>query len=50
MFTHAKSKPYTCQLDSCWKQFTQLGNLKVALPPASDYRSKANDKETVASE
>jgi hypothetical protein len=49
MFTHAKSKPYTCQLDSCWKQFTQLGNLKVV-----DSRllvlTIANEMETVTSE
>lgn len=34
--THEQAKPYTCQLDGCWKQFTQLGNLKVSPP----YRSR----------
>ena len=26
---HTASKPYTCRLDACNKQFTQLGNLKA---------------------
>ncbi|KKA20228.1 C2H2 type zinc finger containing protein [Rasamsonia emersonii CBS 393.64] len=26
--THEQAKPFTCLLDNCWKQFTQLGNLK----------------------
>lgn len=33
--THEQAKPFTCRLDDCGKQFTQLGNLKVWLriPP-----------------
>lgn len=27
--THQHAKPFTCLLDDCGKQFTQLGNLKV---------------------
>ena len=26
---HDGAKPFTCKLDNCLKQFTQLGNLKV---------------------
>lgn len=32
--THLQAKPFTCLLDSCGKKFTQLGNLKVSLPPS----------------
>ena len=40
---HDGAKPFTCKLDGCNKQFTQLGNLKVRnftllllyLPPSS---------------
>lgn len=28
--THLQAKPFTCLLDDCGKQFTQLGNLKVS--------------------
>ena len=27
---HQQIKPFTCRLDECGKQFTQLGNLKVS--------------------
>ena len=27
---HLQVKPFTCKLDECGKQFTQLGNLKVS--------------------
>ena len=27
---HQQIKPFTCKLDECGKQFTQLGNLKVS--------------------
>ena len=30
--THQQAKPFTCLLDDCGKQFTQLGNLKVGRP------------------
>jgi hypothetical protein len=28
---HQQIKPFTCRLDDCGKQFTQLGNLKVRI-------------------
>jgi hypothetical protein len=28
---HQQVKPFTCRLDDCGKQFTQLGNLKVSI-------------------
>jgi uncharacterized Zn-finger protein len=28
--THEQAKPFTCVLDDCGKQFTQLGNLKAS--------------------
>jgi hypothetical protein len=32
---HQHLKPFTCKLDDCGKQFTQLGNLKVSRPVSS---------------
>lgn len=40
---HQQIKPFTCKLDECGKQFTQLGNLKVSRPVATSASLPGSD-------
>ena len=42
---HQQVKPFTCQLDDCGKQFTQLGNLKVSFGCITE-STLANQKQS----
>lgn len=45
--THLHEKPFTCLLDDCGKQFTQLGNLKVAFLPLRPLRYRKMEDLTL---
>jgi uncharacterized Zn-finger protein len=48
--THEHAKPFTCRLDDCGKQFTQLGNLKVCSYPFFLLHPEAENREEKAVE